>query len=137
MNIKILSRNICLETVAWVENATGRTLSQFEAEAVTLLAQGFDMGVYNLPVNWRNVTWGFGNGVCFPLRFPNLSTFDSSALTRLVILAHDECTRLEIDPLNFQHLALTMHPRAGREGNQFERHPSIEQAITTVRGAAA
>lgn len=63
----------------------------------------------------------------------DLSTFDFDALTQLVIRCHDACIRLSISPCNMRYLRLMFHPRVGREGRMFERHPSIEQAVEKVR----
>jgi hypothetical protein len=62
-----------------------------------------------------------------------LSTFDFNSLTALVIMAHEECVRLEIFGSGLYRLKLLLHPRKGREGIMFERHPTIEEAVFAVR----
>lgn len=112
------------------------TLSPFQRSAVSLLAEGFGTGIYNVSVNWETVDWDFGCGVCFVIGHRGLATWDFSELTRLVLGAHDRCIRLDIDARARGYLALKMWPRK-REGNISERHPTIEQAIAYFRGPIA
>jgi hypothetical protein len=64
---------------------------------------------------------------------PQLATHDFCRLTELVIMCHDACIRLEIDPHTFQTLKLWFHKRESREGDICRRHPTIESAIERVR----
>jgi len=63
----------------------------------------------------------------------NLATFDSNLLTRLVLLAHESCIRVEIVPVNFRLLGIIIHKRQPHGTKFFERHPTIEQAIEEFR----
>ena len=107
--------------------------TDFTRRAIGLLVDGFQTGVYNLPINWKRVDWRHGNGVSFVIRSEGLATYDFNKLTRLVIGAHEECIRLEISPHTFSHLKINMWPRKSREGNMYERHPTIEDAIINFR----
>ncbi|HTO29615.1 MAG TPA: hypothetical protein VL202_00325 [Pararhizobium sp.] len=108
--------------------------TEFTRRAVGLLVTAFRTGVYNLPVLWKRVDWRYGNGVSFVLgNRPALASWDFNQLTRLVIGAHDECIRIEVEPHGFGYLRINMWPRKGRDGAVHERHPSIEQAITDYR----
>lgn len=121
--------------VRWVEGETKkRELTEFHQRAVTLLCRAFACGPWNVPVNWDKVDFAYGRGVRFILSRPQLATFDSDYLTRLVIGAHDACIRVAIDPHTFRHLRIAMWQRAGREGGLSQRHPTIEQAIEQYRG---
>lgn len=108
--------------------------TEFTRRAVGLLVTAFRTGVYNLPVIWKRVDWRYGNGVSFIIgNRPALASWDFNHLTRLVIGAHDECIRVEVEPHGFGYLRINMWPRAGRTGSMFERHPSIEDAIADYR----
>ena len=61
------------------------------------------------------------------------STFDFDNLTRAVILAHERMIRFEICPSGPRLLKLFAHKRHQREGRMHERHPTIEEAIASVR----
>jgi len=57
------------------------------------------------------------------------ATFDANTLTRLVLMAHRDCFRIDIEGCNRQHIYLYVHKRSGRDGEMWNRHPTIEQAI--------
>lgn len=79
----------------------------------------------------------FGRGIAVNLRFGfNAATFDYSGLTEAVVMAHDRCIRLEILPSGPGMLKLAFSKRHGRDGAFHERHPTIEQAIATIRAGA-
>jgi hypothetical protein len=61
-----------------------------------------------------------------------LASFDFNHLTQLVIAAHDDCLRLEIDCAGPGRLKLMFHRRR-REGGISERHPTLDQALETIR----
>lgn len=61
------------------------------------------------------------------------ATFDFDRLTRLVVMAHDRCIRVELVPSGPRMLGIVMHKRHSREGGMQERHPTIETAILTIR----
>jgi hypothetical protein len=121
-----------LNALAKRKGKTAHQLSEFDRRAVSLLQRAMGTGVYNLQVNWGKVDW-FGYGVRFVLFSSGLSTWDFNHLTRLVILAHDECIRVDVSPCAPRYLAIMMHPRV-REGAMSQRHPTIEDAIAAVRG---
>lgn len=63
------------------------------------------------------------------------ATYDADELTRLVIMAHEECVRLEIHPGGPGSIKLIFTQRQ-REGDFCDRHPTIEQAIEKLREGA-
>jgi hypothetical protein len=65
--------------------------------------------------------------------FGSLATFDADDLTRLVLLAHDRCIRVEVGQGGPNRLRIAIHKRE-REGRMYGRHPTIEQAISSFRG---
>lgn len=77
--------------------------------------------------------YAFGRGIKCSAESHRLSTFDFDYLTRLVVLAHDRCVRLEVVASGPGRIGLVLHKRASRDGSMFERHPTIEEAIQRVR----
>lgn len=61
-----------------------------------------------------------------------LSTFDFSDLTRLVIMAHDYCYRVGLQAHAKNTITIAIWKR-DREGSISRRHPTLEQAIETLR----
>lgn len=62
-----------------------------------------------------------------------LSTFDYSGLTRLVVWAHDRMIRVQILPSGPAMICFVMHRRHSRDGDVSLRHPTIEDAIKSIR----
>lgn len=120
----------------WVERHTGRTLTDFQRRAVILLCQAMRCGPYDFARTFETADWEFGRGVRFSVRRPQLSTYDTDGLTALVLGAHEQAIRVEIEPRSFTHLAIVMHPRQPVHDSQWGRHPTIGQAIETYRGKA-
>jgi len=71
----------------------------------------------------------FGYGFCVKHSGNGLATFDSNYLTRLVLMAHDKCIRVDVSPISFRYMRITIWKRQNRDGNFSERHPTIETAI--------
>ncbi len=76
--------------------------------------------------------YSFGVGVQYVVINTSFATFDSNLLTRLVILAHDRCVRVEIVPRAFRYLSIELFRRK-REGRMSDRHPTMEEAINMER----
>ena len=66
-----------------------------------------------------------------------LSTFDGDDLTRLVFLAHDLAIRVEISAVGgpSKLMRLVFYNRQ-RDGDWFNRHPSMEEALKAWRERA-
>jgi hypothetical protein len=62
-----------------------------------------------------------------------MGTFDSSELTMLVMLAHDRCIRVEIQPATKTELLIKFTPRVRNTLIQYDRHPSLETHIAALR----
>lgn len=63
-----------------------------------------------------------------------LATFDFDYLTRLVLLAHERCIRIEIVQGGPNRVGIVAHKRHAREGDMAVRHPTIDQAIVRLGG---
>jgi len=61
------------------------------------------------------------------------ATYDFDGLTRLVVMAHDRAIRVQVGPSGPGMLELMFHKRT-REGDSFRRHPTLEDAISRLRG---
>jgi hypothetical protein len=124
--------------VEWVERFTDRKLTTFQRNAVALMCSAKRCGPYDFTSTWRSAEWDYGNGVRFKLCRPQLATVDSDGLTVLVVGAHELAIRVEIDPLAFHYLAITMHPRERQTDGMGigRRHPSMEQALAARNSIA-
>lgn len=74
-----------------------------------------------------------GRGLLWNMRNSRLGSFDFDGLTRLVLLAHDRCIRVEVQPSGPGLVGLTAFKRHTREGAMHERHPTMEEHITMLR----
>lgn len=104
-------------------------MSQMPREtAVAFFAKLFH-GEHHLPAEVK--PWGRGWIIsAHPSRF---ATFDFNDLTRLVLLAHDRCIRVEINSGGPGRIRIAVHQRDTREGSMMERHPTIEEALAYWR----
>ena len=103
-------------------------LAPLEDRVRAVLATAF-RGIHHVP-GWRQRK-PFGEGLTVTV-IADLSTFDGDYLTRLVVAAHEECVRMTVDPGGPRRLCLRFWSRM-REGRLYERHPTIEQAVASVR----
>jgi hypothetical protein len=62
-----------------------------------------------------------------------LATFDFNRLTALVVAAHDRCVRVSVVSSGPNMVKIVLFPRKGRGGSMSERHPTIEDALETIR----
>lgn len=60
----------------------------------------------------------------------SLATWDAQHLTGLVILAHEFCVRMDIEPATIGTLALSFWPRQRNTGSTMTRHPTITEAVS-------
>ncbi len=74
-----------------------------------------------------------GNGVELNTSAFRLATFDFSALTSAVFMAHDRMIRFGVESSGPSMVKLVLFKRHKREGRMHERHPTIEQALATYR----
>ena len=75
----------------------------------------------------------FGLGIKCSVYSTYLSTFDFDRLTKLVFLAHDRCIRVEMCNGGPCRTSIALHRRHTRVGGTFDRHPTVEQALTSHR----
>jgi hypothetical protein len=111
-------------------------LGEFHRRCCAILSKAFRTGVYNLSIKWekaefRSVDHPFMTVTIYA--GGGISTWDFDPMTRLVIAAHDECIRIDVEPVAHNYLRIYMHQRQ-REGGMSSRHPTIEQAVEAYRG---
>jgi hypothetical protein len=105
---------------------------------VALLVERW-VGVHHVDASrLARVEWS--NPIHMTLACPNyvgdLSTYDSDYLTRLVLLAHDLCVRVGIEPRGPKCVSLSFTPRT-REDGFARHHPRIEDVVTEWRARHA
>jgi len=102
------------------------TLPMSEGEAIAFFSE-FYQGEHHFPSKIKSYGPGWSISHVGPL-----ATFDFNNLTRLVLLAHEKCIRVQIEQGGPNRLRIAIWKRA-REGSTYDRHPTIEQAIEAFR----
>lgn len=110
--------------------AQGKDMSPLGVKVADILGQAF-LGIYHiekiaLKTDWFNKYWIEVTGL------HSLSTFDNELLTVLVVLCHDECIRMNVEPAGSRNLRLIFHQRQ-RDGRISERMPTMEDHIESIR----
>lgn len=95
-----------------------------EQKAIDFFSE-FYGGEHHIP-NYK--VYRFGSGWMVRHNRGDLATYDSNELTRLVLMAHDKCYRISVNPQNANTMKICIWERQ-REGGMMERHPTIEQAL--------
>lgn len=102
-------------------------MSDFGRRVADILGDVF-AGIYHLShkslerVGWDGETW-----IQYIL-YGELSTWDFSNLTRLVLLAHERHVRISVSGASPNHLRIEFHPRT-RDGDTYHRHPTIDEQV--------
>lgn len=119
-------------------------------EAVADVLGQVYLGIYHFPHGYLDtVKWDCPYFIQVPVPNSGIATFDGMDLTSLVVLCHDRCIRLHLDigtislrgesprtgrttKYKVNCIMLSFSPR-NRDGGFSARHPTMEQAIETVR----
>lgn len=93
----------------------------------------FFFGEHHFPSEMKE----WGNGWCMAVT-NSVSTYDFNHLTRLVVMAHDRCIRVEIAPKGMNRMLIIVHKRVRAEalGESLgisKVHPTMEEAIHFIR----
>lgn len=97
-------------------------------EATAFFAE-FYYGEHHIP---KHTVHQFGLGWMVKHDRGDLASFDFNGLTRLVLMAHDKCIRVSVQPSSKATMEIAIWKRQ-REGSMSERHPTLEQAIESFR----
>lgn len=108
-------------------------MEEMTIEQATEFFSQFYGGEHHIP-DWKPKRYGYGWSVNHDRG--SLATFDFNELTRLVIMAHDACIRVEVAAVRNGIIRIAIWKRV-REGNISLRHPTLEHAIDSFRGAVA
>jgi hypothetical protein len=107
----------------WLKANKVKNISPFGERVADLLGY-MCQGIYHLDgIEKRD--WSSADMI--EITYHEVSTFDYSDLTRLVLLAHRMAIRISIIPAG-RYLKIQFSVRT-REGSVYERHPTIEEAI--------
>ena len=121
----------------WIEKSLKvSNMSPLGKEVADLLGDLF-LGIYHLQSSTLNkVEWSRDSVIRVAIG-TNMATFDNDIITRLVVLSHDRMLRVEIVPCNFNYLVLLISKRTIREGDCFDKMPTMENHIRLIRDAYA
>lgn len=114
--------------------ACGTKLSDFGREVADLLGDLY-RGIYHIngsALTHKRTNWAHESRIEIVLH-GSMATFDGAELTRLVVLCHDRCIRCELCAASNGYLRLFFSKRKGREGNIYERHPTLETHVSGIR----
>lgn len=124
-----MSRYANMDHAGWLEDHLGRKFDRFQTRVVNIIGI-VGGGIYNTPINWKSANWKFGGrGVAVNWTCGNgFATWDFDMLTKLVLLAHAECIRVELEATAPRLFKVVFFERE-REGDIARRHPTIAQAV--------
>lgn len=116
----------------WLKETYKIELSPLGEKVATILGTVWQ-GLYHIQSNLKKVDWKNPEYIEINIESPQLATWDYNRLTQLVVLCHDNCIRMSVEPCNFRILKFYFHQRKGRTGHGWERHPSLEDHIKMIR----
>lgn len=96
-------------------------------EQATQFFSAFYGGEHHIPSEVKS--FGYGWAV---IQNNEIATYDFNAMTRLVVMAHDLCVRVEVSAVSKHTLKVAIWKRQ-REGAIYKRHPTLEQAVPLIR----
>lgn len=122
----------------WVAKNYKGTMSPLGITVADLLGDMYQ-GIYHIASGraFDKVKWSDPDiiVVILPSHASQMANHDFNHLTRLVVLTHDRCLRVSIEPHGFRYLRLMFHPR--NRGNDICREiPTLEDHVAKIRGKA-
>ncbi|MCK4817184.1 hypothetical protein KA005_15550 [bacterium] len=116
----------------WIKSSLKKEMSPLGEDVANLLGRVFQ-GIYHLDtralcrVDWTNDHW-----IQF-IYYGDLATVDFDRLTALIVFAHDEMIRIDIEGCGPRYMKMMFHKRKARTGSMSERYPTIEDHIEILR----
>ena len=105
--------------------------------AVADFLDAFYGGIHHLATTTlRKMEWKAQDYIAMCV-YGGLSTCDFDELTRLVILAHDRCIRVEVEAAAPKYLRLIFYKRRREPSAPARHHPTLEEAVTRIRAGIA
>lgn len=102
-------------------------VSEFGAKVADLVGELFE-GIYHIGAQALKADWSRRGFVSVVVPDFHFSTYDSSLLTHLVILAHTRNIRAEIKAASPRYLRLQFMP-VTRSGFFVDRHPTLRESL--------
>ena len=119
--------------VEWIKaRSYGKNISQLGADVANFLGDVF-LGIYHM--NYTSLSkadWSDERHIEVVVG-ADMATYDNDVLTRIVVLAHDRMLRVELRGLAPGYVKLTFHRRLKREGQLWERMPTLEEHTEALR----
>jgi hypothetical protein len=91
-------------------------------------------GLYNCDAHHR-IKWGETRCIEINVDDNYFSTYDFDYLTRLVFLAHEFCVRVSVCQSGRGMIKIQFHERKNRTGGMWERHPTLDHAVSSFHAA--
>lgn len=128
-----MSRYANMDHGRWLEANLKRKLTPYQhrvANVIGIVAGG----IYNAPINWKSADFDLAGrrGVAVNWMMGEFATTDFNALTMLVFLAHEERIRIAVKPITTRYMKILFFERKA-DGNNSQRHPSLDEAIADFR----
>ena len=128
-----------MKSADWVYNHLARQgkvnklfkFNEFQEKAIELICRACRCGAYDIEKVWDSAT--IQTRYCDFHISRTLATFDSDGLTRLVIGAHEEKIRAEINPRSRFTFTVSLFERNTERNSAVQAHPTIEQAVELYR----
>jgi hypothetical protein len=116
----------------WVRKTFKVDMSPLGENVANLLDKVF-CGIYHLDASkLKKINWSDTHFVAVQLHWQSLSTYDNDNLTRLVVLAHDHCLRVDISARTVKTIEIMFHQRKPG-GSLMDRMPTMEQHLADIR----
>lgn len=105
-------------------------------EKVADLLDAMFVGIYHIDHgSLTRIDWTNDHFILVTLSNTNFATYDTNLLTALVVLSHDRCIRVEVNPGSSSTLKLLFHPRE-RVADLMPKHkrmPTLEEHVELLR----